>query len=100
MLIIVTSFITIALLYFQLTREDHQWWWSSFINGGATGLFIFAYSFFYYYHRSNMHGLLQLSFYFGYTAIAAYAFMLMLGFVGFFSAFTFVHYIYGAVKTD
>jgi hypothetical protein len=100
MLTTVTSFITIALLYFQLAREDHQWWWASFLNGGSTGLFIFAYSFFYYYHRSNMHGLLQLSFYFGYTAVAAYGFMLMLGFVGFLSSFTFVDYIYGAVKTD
>lgn len=26
-LIIVTAFITIALTYFQLAAEDHQWWW-------------------------------------------------------------------------
>lgn len=100
MLVIVTSFITIALLYFQLAREDHRWWWTSLINGGATGLFIFAYSFFYYFHRSNMNGVLQLSFYFGYTGVVSYAFFMMLGFVGFMSAFTFVNYIYSAVKTD
>jgi hypothetical protein len=100
MLVIVTSFITIALLYFQLAREDHRWWWSSFFNGGATGLFIFGYSFFYLFHRSNMTGLLQLSFYFGYTGIVSYAFVMMLGFVGFFSSFYFVDYIYAAVKTD
>ena len=100
MLVIVTSFITIALLYFQLAREDHRWWWSSLINGGATGLFIFAYSFFYFFHRSNMNGVLQLSFYFGYTGVVSYGFFMMLGFVGFMSAFTFVTYIYGAVKTD
>lgn len=100
MLVIVTSFITIALCYFQLAREDHMWWWSSLINGGATGLFIFAYSFFYFFHRSNMNGVLQLSFYFGYTGIVSYAFFMMLGFVGFISAFTFVDYIYSAVKTD
>ena len=100
MLVIVTSFITIALSYFQLAREDHRWWWSSLVNGGATGLFIFAYSFFYFFHRSNMNGLLQLSFYFGYTGIVSYAFFMMLGFVGFMSSFTFVDYIYSAVKTD
>jgi hypothetical protein len=70
------------------------------VNGGATGLFIFAYSFFYLFHRSNMNGILQLSFYFGYTGIVSYAFFMMLGFVGFISAFAFVNYIYGAVKTD
>ena len=100
MLVIVTSFITVALLYFQLAREDHRWWWTSIMNGGATGAFIFAYSFYYYLHRSNMSGALQLSFYFGYTGIVAYAFFLMLGFVGFFSAFSFVDYIYRAVKAE
>lgn len=100
MLVTVTSFVTLALLYFQLAREDHRWWWTVFFNGGSIGLFIFGYSFFFYFHRSNMNGLLQLSFYFGYTAIAAYAFFMMLGFVGFSSAFAFVDYIYSVVKTD
>ena len=100
MLVIVTSFITVALLYFQLAREDHRWWWASFGNGGATGAFIFGYSFYYFFHRSNMNGWLQLSFYFGYTGLVSYAFFLMLGFVGFFSAFNFVDYIYRAVKAE
>merc|ERR1711998_480780 len=100
MLTIVTSFITIALLYFQLAREDHKWWWQCFVNGGSTGLFIFGYSFFYFFHRSNMDGLLQISFYFGYTGIVSYAFVQMLGFIGFLSGFHFISYIYGAVKTD
>jgi Endomembrane protein 70 len=26
-LLIVTAFITVALTYFQLTVEDHDWWW-------------------------------------------------------------------------
>jgi hypothetical protein len=100
MLVIVTAFMTIALLYFQLAREDHQWWWTSFFNGGATGLFVFAYSIYYYTHRSNMDGVLQLSYYFGYMTVVSWAFILMLGFVGFYSAFEFVSYIYGNVKTD
>lgn len=100
MLVTVCSFITIALLYFQLAREDHRWWWPTFWNGSATGLFVFAYSFYYYFHRSNMDGVLQLSFYFGYMGVVSYAFCLMLGFVGFYSSFTFVNYIYSAVKTD
>ena len=100
MLVIVTSFITVALLYFQLTREDYRWWWQCFFNGGSTGLFIMGYSFFFFFHRSNMDGLLQISFYFGYTGIVAYAFLMMLGFIGFISSFIFVQYIYGAVKTD
>jgi len=81
MLFIVTSFITVALVYFQLAREDHRWWWRSFFSGGSTGLFIYAYSFFYFFQRSSMDGMLQGSFYFGYMAIISYAFFIMLGFV-------------------
>ena len=33
-LVIVTSFITIALTYFQLSVEDYRWWWRSIMNGG------------------------------------------------------------------
>lgn len=100
MLFIVTSFITVALIYFQLAREDHRWWWRSFFSGGSTGFFIYAYSFFYFFQRSSMDGWLQSSFYFGYMAIISYAFFLMLGFVGFISSMVFVKHIYSVVKCD
>ncbi|KAL7468940.1 hypothetical protein ACHAXS_009175 [Conticribra weissflogii] len=100
LLIIVTSFISVALLYFQLAREDHRWWWSTFINAGMTGLFIYAYSFFYYFHRSGMSGVLQGSFYFGYMAIISFAFFLMLGSAGFHFSLVFVKHIYSRVKCD
>mmetsp|Transcript_41052 Transcript_41052/g.52920 ORF Transcript_41052/g.52920 Transcript_41052/m.52920 type:complete len:598 (+) Transcript_41052:145-1938(+) len=100
MLLIVTSFITVALVYFQLALEDHRWWWRSFFSGGAGGLFIYAYSFFYYFHRSEMEGMLQGSFYFGYMAIVSYAFFIMLGTIGFYSSLFFVHHIYSVVKVN
>jgi hypothetical protein len=100
LLVIVTSFITVALLYFQLAREDHRWWWASYLNGGMTGLFIYVYSFYYYFHRSGMSGVLQASFYFGYMSIISFAFFLMLGSAGFQFSLVFVKYIYARVKCD
>merc|ERR1712072_64472 len=73
MLIIVTAFITVSLAYFQLAREDYRWWWQSFAAGGSTGLFVFVYIFYFFYHRSDMHGFMQTSFYFGYMTFMAYA---------------------------
>lgn len=99
-LLIVTACITIALTYFQLSMEDHRWWWRSFLSGGSTGLFIYAYSFFYYYYRSKMTGFLQASFYFGYMFILCYFFFVMLGTVGFYSALCFIRHIYSNLKTD
>jgi len=100
LLVIVTSFITIALLYFQLAREDHKWWWTTFVNGGSTGIFIFVYSWFYYFHRSDMKGILQGSFYFGYMFIISYAFFLLLGACSFGSSLLFVRAIYSRLKID
>eukprot|EP00537_Pseudo-nitzschia_pungens_P004756 CAMPEP_0172376938 /NCGR_PEP_ID=MMETSP1060-20121228/68644_1 /TAXON_ID=37318 /ORGANISM="Pseudo-nitzschia pungens, Strain cf. cingulata" /LENGTH=627 /DNA_ID=CAMNT_0013104603 /DNA_START=45 /DNA_END=1928 /DNA_ORIENTATION=+ len=100
LLIVVTSFITVALLYFQLAREDHRWWWAAYINGGMTGVFIYIYSFYYYFHRSGMTGLLQSSFYFGYMAVVSFGFFLMLGAAGFQFSLVFVRYIYSRVKCD
>lgn len=100
LLLIVTSFITIALLYFQLAREDHKWWWMSFVNGGSTGIFILFYSWFYYFNRSSMEGVLQGSFFFVYMAVISYAFFLLLGSCSFLSSMAFVRGIYGRLKID
>jgi hypothetical protein len=100
LLLTVTSFITVALLYFQLAREDHRWWWTTYINGGMTGLFIYVYSFYFYYYRSGMKGVLQGSFYFGYMFVVSLAFFLMLGAAGFQFSLVFVKYIYSRIKSD
>jgi transmembrane 9 superfamily member 1 len=39
LLLIVTSFVNIALTYFTLAAEDHQWWWRAVLNGGSTGIY-------------------------------------------------------------
>lgn len=100
MLIIVTSFITVALTYFQLAIEDHRWWWRSMFSGGSTGFFIYTYCFFYFFGRSGMFGFLQTSFFFGYMLLASYAAFIMLGTVGFASSLVFVRRIYRAIKCE
>merc|ERR1711967_176068 len=93
-------FIAFALSYFQLAIEDHRWWWRSFLSGGSTGLFVYAYCFFYYFGRSGMFGFMQTSFFFGYMLVASYAAAIMLGTVGFLSSLVFVRRIYQAIKCD
>ncbi|KAI5677942.1 hypothetical protein M9H77_08892 [Catharanthus roseus] len=99
-LLIVTAFITVALTYFQLAAEDHEWWWRSFLCGGSTGIFIYGYCLYYYYARSDMSGLMQTSFFFGYMACICYGFFLMLGAVGFRAALLFVRHIYRSIKCE
>eukprot|EP00656_Telonema_subtile_P058614 TRINITY_DN9981_c0_g1_i3.p1 TRINITY_DN9981_c0_g1~~TRINITY_DN9981_c0_g1_i3.p1 ORF type:complete len:431 (-),score=63.97 TRINITY_DN9981_c0_g1_i3:260-1552(-) len=99
-LLLVVSFLTIALVYFQLAAEDHRWWWRSFAAGAAPGFFVYGYCFVFFFQRSSMNGIHQASFFFGYMAMACYAFSAMLGAVSFFSSFIFVSYIYRAIKSD
>mmetsp|Transcript_10305 Transcript_10305/g.24091 ORF Transcript_10305/g.24091 Transcript_10305/m.24091 type:complete len:597 (+) Transcript_10305:111-1901(+) len=99
-LIIVTSFITIALTYFQLAVEDYRWWWRSLFSGGSTGFFIFAYCVYFFRFKARMSGFMQTSFFFGYMSVVCYAAFLLLGTVGFFSAHMFVRYIYRSIKCD
>ncbi len=99
-LLCVTSCMTIAMLYFQLSQEDHEWWWRSFFNGGATGLFVYLYSCYYFFLHSQMSGFLQTAVYFIYMLLASYAFFLVLGTTGFISSYIFVSSIYSNIKTD
>lgn len=99
-LCVVTAFITVALTYFQLAAEDHRWWWRSFLAGGSTGLFIYAYCIHYYVARSDMNGLMQATFYFGYNAVVCLGFFLLLGYVGWRSSLAFVRRIYRAIKCE
>merc|ERR1719424_877794 len=99
-LVIVTAFITIALTYFQLAVEDHEWWWRAVLCGGSTGCFIYGYCFYYYYARSDMSGFMQTSFFFGYMFTICYGFFLMLGTIGYRASLTFVRHIYKAIKCE
>jgi len=64
------------------------------------GFFVYAYALFFWFHHSHMDGLLQGSIFFGYMAVVAYAFFLMLGALGSFACQKFVKYIYSRVKCE
>jgi hypothetical protein len=72
----------------------------SFLCGGSTGLFIYAYCFYYYYALSDMSGFMQTSFIFGYMACISFGCFLMLGTVGYLAALRFVRHVYGSIKCE
>lgn len=100
LLLMVTSFLTTVFTYYRLSVEDYHWWWPSLASGGSAGFFVFAYAIFFFSYRSQMNGVLQSTFFFGYVSMVSYGFFLMLASVGFLSSFVFVRYIYGAIKSD
>lgn len=99
-LIIVTTITTASAIYFQLVVENYKWAWASVAYGGSIGAYLFGYSIFYYFGASPLHGFMQANFFFGYMFLVSYAFFLMCGTVGFFSARRFIRFLYASVKTD
>ncbi|KAL0369530.1 UNVERIFIED_CONTAM: Transmembrane 9 superfamily member 5 [Sesamum angustifolium] len=79
-------------------REIPSLSWSV-LRGGSTAIFMFSYCT-YFYLKSNMSGILQAAFFFGYSACMCYAFFLMLGTVSFQASLLFVRRIYHAVKSE
>ena len=62
----VTICTTIVAVYFVLNSENHHWQWISFLSAGSTALYVFVYSIYYFVYKTQMSGLLQVSYYFGY----------------------------------
>merc|ERR1711924_239993 len=50
-LIITCAEISIAMTYFQLTREDYNWWWRSFLSSASSAFYVFLYSIVYFVSR-------------------------------------------------
>ncbi|XP_068661809.1 transmembrane 9 superfamily member 2-like [Aristolochia californica] len=98
-LILLTAILSVGLTFLQLSGEDYRWWWRSLICGGSTSIFIYGYCC-YFYAKSEMTGLMQLSFFFCYNACICYAMFLMLGTVAFRASFLFVCRIYSAIKSE
>ncbi|CAA7053343.1 unnamed protein product [Microthlaspi erraticum] len=99
LLIFLSASVGVILTYIQLSGEDHEWWWRSISCGGFTAIFMYGYGVLFYL-RSEMTGFLQLSFYFGYTALLCYALFLVLGTISFLASWMFIRHIYRSVKLE
>ena len=57
-------------------------------------------SFYYFHARSDMSGLMQTSFFYGYMALICWGLFLMLGSVGYRGSLLFVRHIYRSIKCE
>lgn len=99
-LVVVTMCSTIVACYFLLNAENYHWQWTSFAAGGSVGFYMFVYSLYYFYAKTNMHGLLQTVFYFGYQAMQSIVVSAICGTVGFLASNWFTRTIFRNVKID
>ncbi len=98
-LLVTVAEITILFNYFQLCGEDYHWWWRSFLNGGATAVYVYWYSF-QYFQQLQSNSVATYILYFGYMGLASFGIFLITGSVGTFSCLWFNKMMFGSIKID
>jgi transmembrane 9 superfamily member 3 len=99
-LIIVVSMTSIIVVYFCLNAENYLWQWTAFGSGASTAAYVFLYAIYYFTFKTQMHGLLQTTFYFGYMTMIATSLGILCGTIGHGAASRFVRAIFQNVKVD
>jgi transmembrane 9 superfamily protein 3 len=99
-LTIVVGMTSIIVVYFCLNAENYLWQWTAFASGASTAGYVFLYGIYYFVFKTQMHGLLQTCFYFGYMALISVNLGLLCGTLGHFAASKFVRAIFQNVKVD
>ncbi len=99
-LLLVSLCVTIVITYFLLNAEEYRWHWLSFFSSASTGLYVFVYSVYFFIVKTQMSGILQTSFYFGYMFVGCVSLAVFTGTIGYFGASVFVNAIYARIKAD
>ncbi len=99
-LCLVVCMTTIIVVYLSLNSENYLWQWTAFYSGSSTALYVFLYSIYYFVYRTSMNGLVQTSFYFGYTMLISMVMGILCGTLGHWAASKFVRTIFQNVKVD
>ncbi|KAJ5814592.1 Sodium:alanine symporter [Penicillium riverlandense] len=99
-LVVTVIEVTVIATYSQLCSENYHWWWRSFLVGGSSAFWIFAYCIWFYMFRLHVTGFVSSLLFFSYSFLACTVYGLLTGTVGFLAAYAFVRRVYSAIKVD
>ena len=98
-LIIVSSEVSIIVVYLCLCKGDYNWWWKSFFIGGSPVLYILGYSVYYFFYL-NITRLSTMFIYFGAMTVFSSAIFLICGSLSTLFTYIFLIKIYSMIKID
>ncbi|KAJ5220469.1 Transmembrane 9 superfamily member 7 [Penicillium chermesinum] len=99
-LVITVVEVTVIATYSRLCSENYHWWWTSFLTGGSSAFWIFAYCIWYYIFKLHVTGFVSTLLFFSYSFLACTVYFLLTGTIGFLAAYAFVRRVYSAIKVD
>lgn len=79
---------------FTKTFQNYHWWWQSFLTGGSSAFWVFAYCIWYYAFKLHITGFVSGLLFFSYSFLACAVYGLLTGTVGFLAAYAFVRRVY------
>ncbi|KAF2713706.1 endosomal membrane protein [Pleomassaria siparia CBS 279.74] len=91
--------VILAVTVVEVTINYH-WWWRSFLVGGSSSVWIFAYLVWYFFTNLHVTGFVSSLLFFCHGFLACALYGLLTGTVGFLAAYAFVRRIYGSIKAD
>ena len=97
--VIVSSEISILVVFFNLARGDYKWWWKSFIMGGSPVLYLFLYSVCYFFYM-KISSPAAIIIYFGLMEFILVIIFLVCGTMAVFFNFSFIKFMYSKIKID
>ena len=98
-LIIVSSEVSIIVVYLCLCKGDYKWWWKSFFIGGSPVIYIIGYSFYYFFYL-NITRFSTMFIYFGAMTIFSSVIFLICGSLSSLFTYVFLIKIYSMIKID
>ncbi|KAG1138798.1 hypothetical protein G6F37_003227 [Rhizopus arrhizus] len=99
-LIMTCSQVAVLMCYFHMCNEDYHWTWRAFLTAGATGFYVYAYSFLYYFTKLDINTFTSTVLYFGYSSIISILVTIMTGSIGYLSCLYFLRKIFSSIKVD
>ncbi|GAB7364713.1 hypothetical protein MBLNU230_g5513t1 [Neophaeotheca triangularis] len=99
-LVVVVMETTVVGVYIMLCNENHNWHFQAFFMGSGSAVWVFAYCVYYYFNHLHITGVASTLLFFAYSFLACATYGLLMGTVGYLTAYAFVRRLYGAVKVD
>ena len=98
-MIIISSEVSIIIVYLCLCKGDYNWWWKSFFIGGSPVIYIIGYSFYYFFYL-NITRFSTMVIYFCAMSIFSSGIFLICGGLSTIITYFFLIKIYSMIKID
>ena len=98
--VVIAAEVVVIVMYVILCAENYNWWWTSFMSMGSVGIYFLAFSLYYLHVLLPGESVSTMLYTAYYLLIVAIIVMVMMGAVGFVTAFSFIDILFGRSKLD